>query len=100
MFPRLFIWIDPLTLYLPQSRRDGPDLFKYQMQVARFGASMVGMPPPVCYRGIDGTIVIREGVTRAARVAKLLPGTLLQIEIDDDKSKSYANYTMLKDKLP
>ena len=47
---------------------------KLQQQVARFGHSTQGMPTLEVYRGSDGELVIYSGVTRATRVAKLLPG--------------------------
>jgi len=36
---------------------------------------------PWAYRGTDGALMIYDGVTRASRVAKLLPGTLIRVEI-------------------
>ena len=42
---------------------------------------MVGMPPVEVKRGSDGELVIFDGVTRATRVAKYLPGTLIDVEV-------------------
>ncbi len=39
------------------------------------------MPPVVVYEGSDGVLVIYNGVTRATRIAKLAPGTLIQVEV-------------------
>lgn len=39
---------------------------------------------PVVYRGKDGALLLYNGVTRATRVAKLLPGHLIRVEILDD----------------
>ena len=39
------------------------------------------MPPPDVKRGSDGELVIYDGVTRATRVAKYMPGTLITIEV-------------------
>jgi hypothetical protein len=45
------------------------------------GLSIVGMPPLEVSRGIDGELVINDGVTRATRVAKYLPGELVTVEV-------------------
>ena len=81
MPPREFVEVDPATLHLPGSRRDGADPFKLHRQVARHGSSLVGMPPPEVKRGSDGELVIYDGVTRATRVAKYLPGTPIVVEV-------------------
>ena len=36
------------------------------------------------YRGTDGELMIFDGVTRATRVAKLLPGRPVRVEVIDD----------------
>jgi hypothetical protein len=64
-----FLDVDPRTLHLPTSARHGADAFKLQRQIARFGKTMAGMPPPWVYRGSDGGLVIFNGVTRATRIA-------------------------------
>jgi hypothetical protein len=70
-----FLDVDPRTLHLPPSARYGADPGKLQRQIARFGRSTDCMPALWVYRGSDGALVIFNGVTRATRVAKLLPGT-------------------------
>ena len=35
-------------------------------------------------RGTDGELMINNGVTRATRVAKLLPCTTIRVEVIDD----------------
>ncbi|NUQ46790.1 MAG: hypothetical protein HUU22_12255 [Phycisphaerae bacterium] len=47
---------------------------KLHRQMARHGMSIAGMPPLEVKRGSDGELVIYDGVTRATRVAKYLPG--------------------------
>src|SRR5688572_30471619 len=79
--PREFVQVDPASLRLPGSRRDGADPLKLRRQVARHGTSIDGMPPPEVKRGCDGEFVIYDGVTRAAWVAKYLPGTLITVEV-------------------
>ena len=39
------------------------------------------MPPLLAYEGSDGVLELCDGVTRATRVAKLLPGTKVQVEV-------------------
>ncbi|MGH7127258.1 MAG: hypothetical protein ACREIV_01725, partial [Planctomycetaceae bacterium] len=67
--------------HLPGSRRDGADPMKLHRQLSRHGTSVAGMPPPDVKRGSDGELVIYDGVTRATRVAKSLPGTLVPVEV-------------------
>lgn len=78
---REFLEIDPALLHLPGSRRDGADPMKLHRQLARFGTSISGMPPIEVSRGADGKLVINDGVTRAERVAKYLPGTPVVVEV-------------------
>jgi hypothetical protein len=77
MNPRLFLDVDPRTLHLPTSRSSGADPAKLQRQIARHGKSTQGMPTVEVYRGSDAELVIYNGVTRATRVAKLLPGQFI-----------------------
>jgi hypothetical protein len=52
----------------------GADPAKLQKQIAQHGKSITGMPPVIAVRGSDGELIIYDDVTRATRVAKLLPG--------------------------
>jgi hypothetical protein len=76
-----FLQVDPALLHLPGSRHDGVDPMKLHRQLARYGLSAVGMPPLEVSRGTDGELVINDGVTRATRIAKYLPGTLVTVEV-------------------
>ena len=78
---REFLDVDPATLHLPGSRQDGADPLKLHRQLARHGLSVAGMPPLEVSRGSDGHLVINDGVTRAIRVAKYLPGVKLPVEV-------------------
>jgi hypothetical protein len=73
--------VDPAELRLPLSRSSGADPGKLQRQIAKHGKSTDGMPPLVAYEGSDGVLELYDGVTRATRVAKLLPGTTVQVEV-------------------
>src|SRR5216683_3388234 len=81
MKPREFLQVAPASLHLPGSRRDGADPIKLQRQLAKHGASIEGIPPLEVKRGSDGELVSYDGVTRATRVAKYLPGTLVTVEV-------------------
>jgi hypothetical protein len=39
------------------------------------------MPPPFVFRDGAARLQLYDGVTRATRVAKLLPGTLIRVEV-------------------
>jgi hypothetical protein len=73
--------VDPAELRLPSSRSGGADPVKLQRQIAKHGTSTAGMPPLLAYDGSDGALEVYDGVTRAARVAKLLPGTSVPVEV-------------------
>src|SRR5688572_27847361 len=73
--------VDPATLYLPGSRRDGADPMKLQRQGARDGTSVAAMPSLEVKRCNDGKLVIYDGGTRATRVAKYIPGTRVQVVV-------------------
>jgi hypothetical protein len=79
--PPVILDVDPRTLHVPPSRLSGADPYKLQMQIARFGASSAGMPPPWAYRGTDGALMIYNGVTRATRIARLAPGASIRVEV-------------------
>jgi Ser/Thr protein kinase RdoA (MazF antagonist) len=84
---------------LPGSRRDGADPIKLQRQFAKYGTSTEGMPPPEVKRGSDGELVIYDGVTRAARVAKYLPGTPITVEVTGQLRGPVGGLPKVGDKL-
>ena len=96
----VYIEVDPRTLHLPWSRRDGADPAKLARQIGLYGASTQGMPPPLVYRGTDGEFVINDGVTRATRVAKLSPDALIQVEVVGSLRVSAATMPTVGEKLP
>jgi hypothetical protein len=73
--------VDPAELRLPSSRASGADPGKLHRQIAKHGTSTTGMPPLLAYEGLDGVLELFDGVTRATRVAKLLPGTTVRVEV-------------------
>ena len=78
-----FVDIDPRILHLPPSRQSGADPTKMHRQLARFGKLIAGMPPIEVSLGSDGKFMINDGVTRASRVARLLPGTPIRAIVID-----------------
>jgi hypothetical protein len=100
MNPRVFLDVDPRTLRVPGSRRSGADPFKLHRQIAQFGASDQGMPAIEVSRGTDGAFVINNGVTRATRIAKLSPGTMVRVEVIDDLPIPVASFGSIGDLIP
>ena len=100
MNPRMFLDVDPRTLRVPGSRRMGADPVKLHRQIARFGASAKGMPPLEVSRGADGQLVINNGVTRATRIAKLVPGVTVRVEVIDDLPIPVGSFASIGDLIP
>jgi hypothetical protein len=98
--PSVFRDVDPRELRPPPSRRSGADPIKLQRQIARFGASSAGMPPLIVYEASDGVLVIYNGVTRATRIAKLAPGTLVRVEVIGRLRRAYGSDPKIGDLLP
>lgn len=65
---------------VPPTRSTGADPAKLARRIALYGRSSIGMPPPWVYEGTDGVLILYNGVTRATRIAKLSPGTLIRVE--------------------
>jgi hypothetical protein len=90
--------VDPRELRLPSRR--GADPYKLQRQVARFGGSSAGMPPPWVYEAADGVFVLYNGITRATRIAKLAPGATIRVEVVGKLRRPYAGEPKIGDLLP
>jgi hypothetical protein len=95
-----YLDVDPYTLRLPPSRSTGADPAKLQRQIAQYGSSTMGMPRLVVYRAADGELVIYDGVTRATRVAKLLPGQTVRVEVIGDVPSPGSLYPTIGERLP
>jgi hypothetical protein len=95
-----FLEVDPRTLRLPTTRPEGADPAKLQRQIARYGTSLDGMPPPLVYRGSDGRLLISDGVTRATRAAKLRPGITINVEVVGDLLTPCAHLPTVGERLP
>lgn len=100
MNPRVFVDVDPRTLRVPGSRRSGADPYKLHRQIAQFGTSDQGMPAIEVSRGSDSELVINNGVTRATRIAKLSPGTLVRVKVIDDLPIPVGSFPSIGDLIP
>jgi hypothetical protein len=49
------------------------------------------MPAIIAYEGLDGILVIYDGVTRATRITKLTPAALVKVEVIGKLKRNYAN---------
>jgi hypothetical protein len=78
----------------------GADPVKLQRQLAKFGTSTVGMPLIEVYEGGDGELMIWNGATRATRVAKCHPGTLIEVVVVGRLKNPVGRYPTVGDKLP
>jgi hypothetical protein len=91
--------VDPRELRVPPSRPQA-DPAKLQRQIARFGRSAAGMPPPWVYESSDGVLLLYNGVTRATRIAKQSPGTLIRVEVVGKIRRACAKFPKIGDVLP
>lgn len=92
--------VNPSELHIPSSRAGGADLLKLQRQIAKYGDSVTGLPPLEVYEGSDGALLVYNGVTRATRVAKLSPGTLVRVEVIGKLRRPVAGLPKIGDHLP
>jgi hypothetical protein len=100
MATREFLDVDPRTLHLPTSRLSGADPVKLHDQIVRYGTGVSGMPPPLVYRGSDGGLMVYDGVTRATRVARLLPGATVRVEVMRTLTRPVGLLPTIGDRLP
>jgi hypothetical protein len=91
--------VDPAELRLPSSRSAGADPVKLQNQIAKYGTSTTGMLPLLAYEGSDGVLELVDGVTRATRVAKLIPGATVPVEVIGKLKRAKAGNRRIGDAL-
>ena len=91
--------VDPSELRLPPSRSGGADLWKLHQEIRKYGSTKVGMPPIFVYEDPDGILEIIDGVTRATRIAKLVPGVTVPVVIIGKYRKSRASSLRVRDRL-
>ena len=99
MGEREYLQVDPASLHLPGGRRDGVDPVKLHRQLAMYQLSVAGMPPLEVSRGTDGGLVINDGVTRASRIAKYLPGVLVRVEVTGTLPVAVGGLPTVRDRL-
>jgi hypothetical protein len=58
------------------------------------------MPLPWVYEASDGVLVLYNGVTRATRIAKLAPGTLIRVQVVGHLRRAYGSDPKIGDFLP
>jgi len=93
--------VDPNDLRVPPSRPTGADAAKLQRQIAQSEPPWSGGIPPLwVYEAADGVLVVYDGVTRATRVAKLAPGTLVRVEVIGKLRRAYGKSAKIGDLLP
>jgi hypothetical protein len=95
-----FLEVDPGSLRLPPARSSGADPVKLHRQIAQYGRTTAGMPPPFVYRGSDQELMIFDGVTRCTRIAKLVPGTLIRVEVVGELATPFSHLPTVGDRLP
>ena len=76
------------------------DWLRRKQRTLTRSAVPTGMPPVEVYRGSDGKLMIYHGVARATRVAKLLPATLVRVEVIDDLTTPVGQFPTVEDLLP
>jgi hypothetical protein len=93
--------VDPGTLHLPPSRLGGADPGKLTRELSLYGFSVVGMPRLFVIRDGQGRLQIIDGVTRATRVAKWIPGQIVPVEvIHDYPNDDFSSLPLVRDRLP
>ncbi len=92
--------IDPRGLRLPPSRSDGADPGKLQRQISRHGDSIDEMPEIWVYQCTDDELVIYNGVTRATRAAKLMPGQMVSVRVIGRLPVRGASQPTVEERLP
>lgn len=92
-------YVDPRELRVPTSRPVA-DPVKLARQIACYGASTEGMPPIFCYEGIDGVLMIFNGVTRATRIAQRSPGALVPVEVGGHLKRAFGAEPKIGDQIP
>lgn len=58
------------------------------------------MPALLVSLGTDGGYIIANGVTRATRIAKLLPGQLVPVEVIERVNVPASRFPTIEERLP
>ena len=73
---------------------------KLQQQIAQFGTSVQRNASVGGQSCADGEFVVNNGVTRATRIAKLLPGVPVRVEVIDDLPIPVGSFPSIGDLIP
>ena len=92
--------VDPRELRVLPSRSAGARPDQTRAADCQVWLSTKGMPPLWVCEGTDGVLVIYNGVTRATRIAKLAPGTLVTVEVIAKLRRALAKEPKIGDLLP
>ena len=93
-------YVDPATLVLPPSMPGGVNLAKFWPQFSQYGTSIDGMPPVQLWEYDDGGYVLSAGLTRATRIARFSPGTLVPAIVESRLSGPTPRRRTVGDVLP
>ena len=92
-----FRTVDPKTLLLPTPRQTGAVPWKLQRQIRLFGSTNYGMPPIWVEEDSDGQLRIIDGLTRAVRIAKLIPGQTVIVEVTEKLNSRFRTTATVAD---
>jgi hypothetical protein len=94
-----FVDVDPRTLLL-NTQRPYPDPVRLHRQIALYGTSAATMPPILVRADPLGRLMLMNGTTRAYRIAKLAPGTLVTVEIGFTARRPFPPGKTIADLIP
>lgn len=100
-FAPYYCVVDPGELRVPTSRPQGADPGKLQRQISLHGRDATdGMPDVQVRVAADGALGIVDGVTRATRLAKLSPGTLIRVQVIGRIDRARGSAAKIREVLP
>lgn len=93
--------VDPRTLHLPPNMLGGAEPGKLARQLSRHGLSTAGLPAAVAVRDGNGRLQLLDGVTRATRVARWLPGQTIPVDVIDEYPRAdFSALPTIGERLP
>ena len=76
-----FRYVLPGLLRASATRPDGADPMKLQDQLNEFGYSATGMPPIEVTLGMNGELMVNDGMTRATRCCMIDMEQAVKVEV-------------------
>lgn len=92
--------VDPRELRCPTHRPYGADAWKLHRQIRQWGSRIEGMLPPLVRESRDGYLILDNGATRATRVARLLPGLTIRVQVIGRYNADIATWPKIGDTIP